>query len=356
MMRGGWAFRLELMPGELLSSYLARCARAHGSDAYRFLSVFWPGRPIWNRDIDRTEDRAWLEELSVFAGVDRARLEGASLSAYVGTVGVRDRVQGDVPLLLSASIYHRTRRRHALQYCPGCLAQGDAWFRKIWRFGFLLACGDHGDLRDACPRCDAPVVFHRSPGLDFTRCHVCRGSLLGPQTHEVVREGHAGHLQGLLVEALPEFAHSAERIASRDRFQSVRALVAVATQRAAPCVNQSGPALRPNPGMRPRLQFERARWSDRLHLLRSVGALLSDWPDSFRCAAAQLGLTQRTFARRSLSGELADEVARLPVGQTRRREWRPLLFDSELRRLQRADPARARALRAERLLRIAGKV
>jgi hypothetical protein len=157
------------------------------------------------------------------------------------------------------------------------------------------------------------------------------------------------------VESLPGFARAADRISLRDRVHSIRTLVGVATPSASSRAKGSDAAFGTILGTRRRIQFERARWSDRLRLLRSVGAFLSDWPDSFRRAAAEIGWTQKTFARRALSVELADEVARLPVGQTRRREWRPLLFDSQLRRLQRADPAQARALRAERLLRIAGR-
>ena len=53
MMRGGWNYRLPPLPGELLSSCLARNAHAHGCAPYRFLNMFWEGDPVWNRDFDR---------------------------------------------------------------------------------------------------------------------------------------------------------------------------------------------------------------------------------------------------------------------------------------------------------------
>lgn len=53
MLVGRWSRRLPPLPGELLSSCLARNAAAHGTTPYRFLALFWHGDPAWERDFDR---------------------------------------------------------------------------------------------------------------------------------------------------------------------------------------------------------------------------------------------------------------------------------------------------------------
>ena len=56
MLIEGWTRRLPPLPGELLTSCLARNAAAHGTSPYRFLALFWQGDPVWERDFDRAPD------------------------------------------------------------------------------------------------------------------------------------------------------------------------------------------------------------------------------------------------------------------------------------------------------------
>src|SRR5438270_13914666 len=103
MILGGWPFRLNLHPGELLSSYLVRSAHAHGSKPYIFCNLFWPKRAIWNRDIDRDPDPDWLKDLSWKSGVPLPELEESALRGYCLRLRSRLLKSGDTPLLLSAS-------------------------------------------------------------------------------------------------------------------------------------------------------------------------------------------------------------------------------------------------------------
>lgn len=368
---GEWTRRLPPLPGELLTSCLARNAHAHGASPYRFFALFWPGQPIWERDFDRNPDalgragrrrRDWVTEIAAKLGVAAEAVEAATLRSLREVLaGGRTETPGDTSLLLSAGVYHRTRLRHALQFCPDCLAEGVPHYKRAWRLGFVVGCGTHGDrpLRDACPHCDAPVVPHRSLSLRLTDCHACDRPLTAASWIEdgdrqlppsVLSLQHAllSHTEGST--ALPVGPWT-----DREPFDGVRALVAVSALR----IVQG--ALRDELGLSPaslgqgRMRFEQARTEARVACLETVAAWLADWPRAFRAGAHGAGLTQRSFARRHLPDALAAEVARLPEGFRRNRAWVPVLEEPVLRRLRRRDPAAYRTLRARRILTEAGR-
>jgi hypothetical protein len=65
---------------------------------------------------------------------------------------------------LPLGIYHRTRRRYGLLFCPSCLQRdGPApYFRKTWRLALSFACTTCGiALHEKCPCCGQPVIFFR---------------------------------------------------------------------------------------------------------------------------------------------------------------------------------------------------
>jgi hypothetical protein len=60
--------------------------------------------------------------------------------------------------LLPIGSWEYTKAGIGYQYCPSCLEEGPAYFRKIWRFGLLTACTRHGcEFVDACQRCSKPI-------------------------------------------------------------------------------------------------------------------------------------------------------------------------------------------------------
>ncbi|GAN49077.1 hypothetical protein ACXR8U_26910 [Methylobacterium radiotolerans] len=87
-----------------------------------FAALWWPDRPVWNRDLDQVADTAWLADLAGRAGLTLDRVRAMTLDAPRRRFG---RGSGDASLILSAGIYRRTRIRHALQICPRCLSAGD---------------------------------------------------------------------------------------------------------------------------------------------------------------------------------------------------------------------------------------
>lgn len=113
-----WPLRITPYPDEILSSFLVRAAFVHGQMPYGFCSFWWPGRPVWNRDLDRGEDGAWLHDLGSIARLQPVQVRTLTLDEPRRRFRARS---GDTPLILSAGIYHRTRTTHANQVCPRCV-------------------------------------------------------------------------------------------------------------------------------------------------------------------------------------------------------------------------------------------
>ena len=371
---GDWSRRLPPLPGELLTSCLVRNAHAHGSSPYRFFALFWPGDPVWNRDFDRDPralDRGgqrradWVTDIASKLRLPVEAVEAASLRSLRELLaGEQVETPGDTPLLLSAGIYHRTRLRHALQFCPDCLAEGVPHYRRSWRLGFVVACEAHGDrpLRDACPHCDAPVMPHRSLSLCLTDCHACGRPLTVRRAEDGGRRPPQSvlSLQRALLSRIDDGTGSpVGPWADRAAFDGVRALIAVSALRIVQAALRHALGLlllAAAPAGQERLRFEQVRAGARVACLETAAAWLADWPHTFRAGARGAGLTQRSFARqRYLPGALADEVARLPEGVQRDRTWVPVLEEPVLRRLRRRDPAAYRSLRARRVLAAVGR-
>ncbi|MBK9493910.1 MAG: TniQ family protein [Xanthomonadales bacterium] len=355
MIGGTWPYRVPLYEDELLSSFLVRNAYAHGTTPYCFLNLYWPGKHIWNRDIDRTVDHDWLDALAILAGIPAAQLEASTLLPLRAILGSTLR-NGDTPLLLSASVFHRTRRRHSLQFCPICLVEGRRWFRRIWRLGFVFVCPEHGNaLLDACPKCGSPVVPHRSLGLDPSRCHQC-GTFLGNEARETLLQTGVLEWQNLLLGALSSPPRLAGPFVQSEAFAVVRSLLSVLTPRPVHTAIREAVHLPLVALPADRLQFEHARIRERALLMETLAAWVADWPVTFRRGAHAARLTQRAFRRLTQPATLRSEVEQLPLGIARDRAYVPKVLDNQLRRLARKDRSAYRALRARRLQELVGLV
>lgn len=353
MIDSPWPYCVPLREDELLSSFLIRNAHVHGTTPYRFLSYFWPARHIWNRDTDRTADSIWLNELELLAGVPAGSLEASTLLPFRRVLGSMLH-NGDTPLLLSISVFHRTRRRHGLQFCPACLAEGRHWFRRIWRLGFVVVCPEHRiALLDACPACGSPVVPHRSLRLDLTRCHQC-DAFLGSQTRANLPAAGALEWQTHLLGALSGSSQHVGPFSAAEAFATVRSLLSILTARSIHSALRDTFHLPPATLPVSRLQFEHARTTERALMMETLAAWLASWPETFRIGANTVSLTQRTLQRLRQPPTLRMEVKRLPVGNGRDRHYVPKVFDRKLLRLARIDRKAYRALRAERLQALAG--
>lgn len=204
-----WPVHPGLQPDELLSSWLVRIARGNGLKLQSFCHMFWPGVELWTRDLDRSPPAEVLQTLAERTGVSPERIHEATLEAYQGRLFERHNPNGNNRWLMGLGLYHRTRRRHALQFCPRCLNDdGDQpYFRRHWRLSLATACPHHGlRLLDACPRCEAPVVLHRGElgcrqqvrPAPMTDCHVCGYDLRTAGSVAVTDTGLLAFEAGLL--------------------------------------------------------------------------------------------------------------------------------------------------------------
>lgn len=342
-----WPLPLAPYDDEILSSFLARAAFRHRLTPSVFAAQWWPDRAVWNRDLDRGEDVAWLADVAVNAGLSLDRVQAMTLDAPRRRFG---RGSGDTPLILSAGIYHRTRVRHAVQICPRCLSQGEPYLRRVWRYSFVLACPTCATaLLDACPHCGEAVVPHRSYRWRVDACHVC-GLDLGQRDPRATDVSPAVHdLQTRLLARLAnDPGTTVGPWGGDDAFLGVRSLVTVA--RHPDVLPALRAALRLEPATIPKVRFERMRARDRAVILETVALWLDDWPQNFFVPAGQAGLTQRTFRKVAQPGDLAVQILRLPEGFARDRTFAPVLQDRALKRLRRKNRPGYRRLRAARLL------
>ncbi len=159
-------------PDELLSSWIIRTALGHGQTPYVFGQTVWPGRQLWNRDIDNFAPRAVVDLMAARTGTPRHQAEATTLAAHEGELVEHHFPWGRTKWVLRAGVFHRTRRGFGLQFCPGCLSEGVAYFRREWRLAWSTCCPEHGTLLlDRCPDCLAPIVPHRADPM--TSCFFC---------------------------------------------------------------------------------------------------------------------------------------------------------------------------------------
>jgi hypothetical protein len=139
--------------------------------------------PIWSRDTDRHPPSALLEILTTNTHQSERALQTMTLSYYEGLLFETLPMHGDTAWLLPAGIYHRTRRRAGMQFCPLCLqSDSEPYYRRAWRLAFCTVCKEHHCLMlQHCPYCESTVAFHRhgmgrikSARPDALRlCHYC---------------------------------------------------------------------------------------------------------------------------------------------------------------------------------------
>lgn len=151
-------------PDELLSSWLVRLAHAHLLKVHTFCAVTWPGLNIWNRDVDKFAPAALLATLARRTPATPARIWETTLASYEGRLYQHHNAKGNTDWILPLGIYHRTRRRYGLLFCPSCLQRDGPtpYFRKSWRLALSFACTTCGiELQEKCPCCSRPVIFFR---------------------------------------------------------------------------------------------------------------------------------------------------------------------------------------------------
>ena len=169
-----WPIHPKPLPDELFSSWLIRIIKGNSPEMtlHTFCHLNWPGKQIWTRDIDKCADAELLISIAERTGTSISRAMKTLLSSYVGYVFETLSIYGNSKWIRPIGVYHRTRRRNGLRWCPKCLDEDSRpYFRKQWRASFVSTCVKHGViLRDFCSKCSAPCIPHKS---SFTDCHNC---------------------------------------------------------------------------------------------------------------------------------------------------------------------------------------
>jgi len=149
-----WPLRPRPFPDELLSSWTARIAQAHGIEIKCFLSEIWPGQ----RNHESLLDVVFpFEVISILA--KRAVLPLEQVHRMVVSELTNPTYKGNSKTIQERLDYvpksFRKTLSHQIQICPDCLRDDPIpYFRRSWRLCAVTACGRHGRLLiEICPNC-----------------------------------------------------------------------------------------------------------------------------------------------------------------------------------------------------------
>jgi len=197
-----WPVHAKPQEDELLSSWLARLALAHGQTVAPFTATVWAGRILVARDVDLWNDPGMFETLATKTRTPPARVFAATLASYEGWLFDQPR-QCHLPWVLPRYLNIRPHRPSGLQFCPWCLASDkEPYFRRQWRLAFLVLCPLHRTLLlDRCQSCGMAVCYERQsaeePGTRWTltQCYRCRTDLRKFATHRYRRPVDSAELE-----------------------------------------------------------------------------------------------------------------------------------------------------------------
>lgn len=160
-----WPLHLKPKPQELLSSWIIRFSHAHCYKAETICTILFGYRsPIWNRDIDKLAPEYVLNKMMEVTGASEEQAYSTVLSSYQNYLTTSFNSQGNTKWIIPLGVYHRTRSRPSLMYCPECL-KGDVspYYRKLWRVAWVTVCTKHKiRLLNTCSSCSAFVIPHRA--------------------------------------------------------------------------------------------------------------------------------------------------------------------------------------------------
>jgi hypothetical protein len=151
--------RPQPLQDELCSSWLLRLSTDCGTTLYALRRVISPRLRLPIHDFDRsvgvqqlasiakstlTQQSVVRETLLRFHGADID--DGGWLEQWLLPIGGDD----------------GSGKPQGYQYCPECLSDGTPYFRRSWRFSFVVVCTRHvRPLLDQCGRCGASI--HATP-------------------------------------------------------------------------------------------------------------------------------------------------------------------------------------------------
>lgn len=219
---------------------------------------------------------------------DSLPVQGSGMHRWVNAIGV----------------YHRSRTRFGLCYCPVCLDELPV-FNVHWRLSYWTVCPLHCvSLCDACPHCGAALEIHRQR-VDIRRCIRC---------HEPLTQ-HSGS------RGMPTFTQTALTAAALIPATVQYGLCSVASgqdylcgMRALLSAFHTARAPDPQDARHLRARIELRRINGRHSDLGLLDRIVRAWPHSMLSLAEQYSLTQRSF-RQECPDWICKALAQLPPGR-----------------------------------------
>lgn len=155
-----WAGYIPPKKDELFSSWYFRLSDMHKIKSHSFSKIYFDNAQIWNRDIDLYCSKLIKEKIINHTPLSINEIENLFLTSYKDLLYNEDKYR--IGLIAPLGIFHRKRRLNGLKFCPGCLINDNAYFRKNWRLSSSLVC-THCKifLLNSCPSCRSPICFYR---------------------------------------------------------------------------------------------------------------------------------------------------------------------------------------------------
>ncbi|MHB8392382.1 MAG: TniQ family protein [Vulcanimicrobiaceae bacterium] len=168
-----WPYHPKPLLDELLSSWIARTAAGNGMFLQAFAIVALGG-PIWSGDIDVVATAPFIRMIAEFTATTLDRAHATTVASFGAAL----------PSVMSLRLGSRKRRLYGLQCCPSCLGESPAYFRRAWRFAFVVICPTHRlYLLDRCLDCGRPIhIYQRrlkdlKDPLILAKCSRCECTL-----------------------------------------------------------------------------------------------------------------------------------------------------------------------------------
>lgn len=349
-----WAFKLLPFNDELLSSFLVRTSHAHGMTPHKFCRIFLPSIEIWTRDIDRSASFTLIERIARSGGLTVIDVRAMTLPTRL--LGFESMFSHHPCLswINALGIFHRSRRRFGLQYCPQCLGETPA-FVCSWRMSFSFACARHHSfLLDRCRSCASAIAPHRH-GFDLTKCHHCGASLATSLVKPLTDPDFLRLLDlQLIFERWAENEHVeiGTSLTTREDFFAGAMIILQ--------------ALKAKMRTHPELHDHDSNYFsfEQLHLINSkirgemcmlLHHVLTDWPSNLLHFGSATGMTQVGFRHHGrLPAWVNDVVEQMPLRLRNRHHWSSRKIGQRVRDIESSGGTQCRSARAELLMAAAG--
>jgi hypothetical protein len=286
------------LPDDLFTHWFMRVAHENGLKAQTFADrLFGARNGFWSRDQDKLSSPDVVARVADAVGKTPEQIQALTLGAYEGLLYLKHNPYGNTRWILPLGVYHRTRRRRGLQYCPECLTEDRTqYFRRQWRLAYATICEKHSCLlHEACYQCGAPVAFHRTELGHRTRhefdsiacCHACstelwRAPVIAPhignwQAFTNFRAMLMFHDMGWLFCGEHSFHYG--HLYLDVLYRVCGALSSARTSRLFDIASRESGM--PERRLEPNLEFECRPLAERHHLLLVATWLLLEWPERF---------------------------------------------------------------------------